>query len=84
MEQRVQTRLQVPADNLLRDPIRHRGDAQRPRPARRFRNVHPPHRLRAIASRGQPIPELVEVVREIPLEVRDRLSVYSNRSLIGP
>src|SRR3989442_2527561 len=32
MEQRIQTRLQVPADNLLRDPVRHHRDGQRPRP----------------------------------------------------
>src|SRR5439155_12266520 len=30
-----------------------------------------------------PIPELVEVVRKISLEVRNRLSVYSSRSLVG-
>jgi hypothetical protein len=29
MEQRVQSRLQIPADNLLRDSIRHRWDGQR-------------------------------------------------------
>src|SRR4029434_1002730 len=30
-----------------------------------------------------PIPELVEVVRKISLEVRNPLSVYSSRSLVG-
>jgi hypothetical protein len=50
MEQRVQSRLQIPADNLLRDSIRHRWDTQRPRSAPRFRNVHPPHSLWEIAS----------------------------------
>jgi len=50
MEQRVQARLPIPADNLLRDSIRHRWDTQRPRPARRLRNIHPPHRLGEIAS----------------------------------
>src|SRR5271156_111949 len=83
MEHRVPSRLQIPADNLLRDSIRHRWYAQRPRPARRLRNVHPPHRLREIAPRGQAIPELVEIVREINLKVRDRLPVYSSRSLVG-
>ena len=29
VEQRVQSRLQIPADNLLRDSIRHRWDSQR-------------------------------------------------------
>src|SRR6202158_3120708 len=50
MEQRVQSRLQIPADNLLRDSIRPRWDPQRPRPAPPLRNVHPPHRLGEIAS----------------------------------
>jgi len=36
MEHRVQARLQIPADNLLRDSIRHRWYTQRPRPAPAF------------------------------------------------
>src|ERR1017187_1554144 len=83
MEHRVQARLQIPADNLLRDSIRQRWDTQRPRPAPRLRNVHPPHRLGEIASRGQSVPELVEIVLEINLKVCDRLPVYSSRSLVG-
>jgi len=54
-----------------------------PRPARRLRNVHPPHRLRKIASRGQAVPELVEIVREINLEVCNRLPVYASRSWLA-
>src|SRR5258708_30981534 len=57
MEQRVQSRLQIPADNLLRDSIRHRWYTQRPRPAPRLRNAHPPHRFAQIASSGKSIPE---------------------------
>ena len=83
MEQRVQSRLQIPADNFLRDAVRHRWYTQRPRPARRLRNVHPPHRLREIASRRQSIPELVEIVHQINLKVCDRLPIYSSRSSVG-
>src|SRR5213594_3006696 len=39
--------------------------------------------IREVAPRGHPIPELVEVVRKISLEVRNRLSIYSSRSLVG-
>jgi hypothetical protein len=41
------------------------------------------NRRRKIAPRRQPVPQLVEVVRKISLEVCDRLSVYSSRSLVG-
>src|SRR5262245_59429864 len=40
-------------------------------------------RNRGIAARRQPVPELVEVVREISLEVCNRLVVDACRSLIG-
>src|SRR6202035_4950009 len=36
-----------------------------------------------VVRAGQPVPELVEVVGKISLKVRNRLSVYSGRSLVG-
>src|SRR5580698_710025 len=83
MEHRLQPRLQVPSDNLLGDSVRHRRDPQRSRTTTRFRYVHPPHRRWEVAPRGQPVPEFVEVGRKVNLELRNRLSVYASRSLIG-
>ena len=83
MEHRFQQRLQVSANNLLADTVRNRRNPQRPRPSGRFRYVHPAHGRRHIAARRQPIPELVEVVAEAILEVLDRLSIHTSRSLIG-
>src|SRR4029077_11211969 len=41
------------------------------------------HRRREVAPRGQPVPELVEVTGEAGLKLRNRLSVYASRSLVG-
>src|SRR5580704_15420018 len=60
-----------------------RRNAQRARATVCLRNIDPPHRRRKIAPRRQPVPQLVEVVRKISLEVCDRLSVYSSRPLVG-
>src|SRR4029077_14743759 len=78
-----QIRLQVPTGDLLSDAIRDRRNAQRARATVCLRNIDPPHRRRKIAPRRQPVPQLVEVIRKISLEVCDRLSVYSSRSLVG-
>jgi len=83
MKDRLQGRLQKATDDRLGDAIGDRRNAQRPRPAIRLRNVDPPHRRRKVAPRGHPIPELVEVAREVGLEVRNRLSIHSSRSLVG-
>src|SRR5580704_13908912 len=83
VKHRFQTRLQVPTGDLLSDAIRDRRDAQRSRATVCLRNIDPPHRRRKVAPRRQPIPQLVEVVRKISLEVCDRLSVYSSRPLVG-
>src|ERR1700756_4953719 len=75
--------LQETTGDFLGDAIRYRRDAQRARAAIRFRNFHSPHRQRKVAPRGQAIPKLVEVVRKISLELRNRLSIYSGRPLVG-
>ena len=48
-----------------------------------LRDHYPPNRWREVAPRGQSIPQFVEVARELCLEIRDRLSIYSSRSLVG-
>jgi hypothetical protein len=83
VEDRLQQGLQVTADNLLGDPVGNRGNAQRPRPAVRLRDVHPAHRWRHVTARRQPVPELVEVTGEPGLELLNRLAIYSSRSLVG-
>src|SRR5208337_2843128 len=83
MEHGFQARLQIPTDNLLRDAIGYRRDAQRTRAAAGFGDVHPPHRWREVAPRGQPVPEPVEVARKSRLELRNRLSIHSSRSPVG-
>ncbi len=82
MEYWFQNRLQVAPGDFLGDSIGDRRNAQRPRTAIRFRNIDPPHRRRKVASRGQPVPEHVEVVPKISLELRDRLPIHSSRSLV--
>src|SRR5206468_2057327 len=84
MEDQFQDGFQVPLDDFLGDSVRDRGNSQRPgfRFAVALWDVDPPNRWRQVAPRGHSIPELVEVVREISLKVRDRLSVYSSRPLV--
>src|SRR5215467_1621918 len=82
MKHWLQDRLQIMTDDLLSDAIGDRRDAQRPRPTIRFRDIDP-HRRRKVAPRGYPIPEFVEVAREVGLKVRNRLSIHSSRSLVG-
>ena len=59
----------------LRDSIRNRRYSQRSCSSALLRNLHPPHRLWMVAARGHPIPELVEIFREIPVELLKRLSI---------
>src|SRR5262245_33357651 len=77
--------LKVPLDNRLGDSVGDSGNPQWPRPSSSisFRDIDPPHRRRMITARRQPVPELVEVVRKISLEVRNRLAVDACRSLVG-
>lgn len=60
-----------------------RGNPQRPRLAFALRDVDPPHRRWEAAAGRQPIPELVEVVLKVSLELFDRLAVHAGRSPIG-
>src|SRR5215472_6441916 len=83
MEHRLQIRPQVASGALLGDTVGDRRAAQRARATVGLRNLDPPHRRRKIAPRRQPVPELVEVVRKINLEVCNRLCVYPSRSLVG-
>ena len=84
MERRLQTRLQVATGNFLSDTVSDSWNAQRASTAIHLRNIHASHRRRKSSSpMEQPVPELIEVVCKISLKVRNRLSVYSSRSLVG-
>jgi hypothetical protein len=83
VEVRLHERFQEPFDHHLGDAISDRGYPQRPGSTIILRYVHPSHRRRKIAARRQPIPELVEVVRQISLEVRNRLTIHASRTLVG-
>jgi hypothetical protein len=76
-------RFQEPFDNHLGNAVGDRGNSQRPCLAIALRYVDPPHRRRKVAAGRQSIPELIEVVLKISLEVRDRLVVHTSRSLVG-
>src|SRR4028119_2322035 len=58
------------------------GRPRRAGPPSPLGDAPPPHRRREVAPRGQPVPELVEVVGEAGLELRDRLSIHSGRPLV--
>src|ERR1700730_3004257 len=85
MEDRLQDGLQVELDDFLGEPIRDRRNPQRSgfRLAVAIRDVDPSNRWGQVAPRGHSVPELVELIREVSLEVCNRLSVYSSRPLVG-
>src|SRR5690349_19539199 len=84
MEDELQDRFQIPLDDFLGDAVGDCWNPKRPLTATpRLRDHHPSHRRRKIAPRGHPVPHLIEVVRQISLKVRNRLSVHSSRSLVG-
>ncbi len=82
MKHRLQDRFQKTTRDFLGNAIGNRWNAQRSRPAICFWNIDTPHRRWEIAPRRHSIPELVEVALKVGLEVRNRLSVYSSRSLV--
>src|SRR3979411_1482660 len=83
VEHRPQHGLQAPTGHPLGNAICDSWNTQRPRPTIPLRNIDPPHRRRKITPGRQPVPELVEVARKVGLELRNRLSISSSRSLVG-
>ena len=84
MKHRFQYRLQVPLDDHLGDPVGDRRNPERPRCSSiAFWYVNPTHRWRKVASGRHPIPDSVEVLAQIPIEVLDGLSVDTSRPSIG-
>src|SRR6516165_6622587 len=83
METRLDYRLQMRLDDHLRHPISDRGYPQRPQATRGLRNLDETHRRREVTPRGHPIPDLVEVIRQVCLERLDGLTVHPGSALVG-
>ena len=83
MEMRFQNRLEKARDYHLRDPIRHRWNAQRTRSAIAFGNLDTTYWRWEVAARCQAIPELVEIRFEALFKLGDRLTIDTSRSPIG-
>ena len=84
MEQRFHLRLQIRPHDRLSDPVRHGGHPEHADTlACCLRYLHRTHRRREVRPRGHPIPELVEVPFQVPLELCDRLPVDTRSPLVG-
>jgi site-specific DNA recombinase len=83
MEDRFCSRSQYYRHRSLGDPVGDTRYPKRPYATSAFRYFHRPHRRRKVASRREPIPELIQVVLLILRELRQRLPVHTSRSLVG-
>src|ERR1035438_8236238 len=67
----------------LGDSVRDPGHTKRADPATmRLRDHHRPHRWRKVGARAHPIPDLVEVIPQISLELLQRLPIHSRSTLV--
>src|SRR3954469_5079242 len=82
-ECRVQVRLDDHLDNHLRHTIRYGWHSQDPLPSILLRNGNSADRRWKVASRAHPVPDLVEVVSQVGIELLDRLSIHPGRPGIG-
>src|SRR5579859_1585648 len=76
----LQLRLQISFDNSLRDAIRDCWYSQRSLPTASLVYLHSLYWRWEVAARGQAIPELVQIIFQICLELLDRLLVHAGRS----
>ena len=84
VEHGFQDRLQVALDDHLGDAVGNRRYAQRSGSATiTFRDVDAPHWRRKVAAGTHPVPDPIEVLIQIPVEIFDGLSVNSGRPLVG-
>src|ERR1019366_8818953 len=72
MEVFLQLRLQVPFGYGLGDTVRNSGNSQLPLPAPALVDLHSLHGRWKVAAGRHPIPELVEIVFQIPVKLLDR------------
>ena len=83
MEDRFHRRLQSRATTVcaIRSAIVGTPRILVPHPA--FRYLHRPHRRREVRARGHPIPDPIQIVLQILLELLERTAVHTRRTLIG-
>jgi hypothetical protein len=83
VEDRLDLPLQLHGHDRLGNPIGHGRHAKDPRAAPMgLLDLHRAHGRREVRSRGHPIPDLVQVVLKIRLELRDRLPVHPQCALV--
>lgn len=83
MKHGFQNRLQVTLDDHLGDSVCDRGYTKRPGSSRiSLRDVYTFHRRRKIASRAHPVPDPIEILAQILIEIRQRLLVYSRATSV--
>ena len=84
MEPRFRPFFQMHRHHRLRHPVRDRRHTERPDPAAvRLGDLHRPHRRGHVAPRAHPVPDLVEVVLQIGLELAQRLLVHPRSPFVA-
>ena len=76
MKMGLHTRPKCLCDNRLRDPIGYCWHSKPPEATLRFRYLYRQHRGRHVTAGGQPIPELVQIVRQVLIKVAQGLPIY--------
>ena len=83
MEDRLDVRFQIHPGHRLRDPVRHGRYPEHANPfASCFGDLHRFHRRREIAARRQAIPDPLQVVAQVLLELCNGLAIDSRRTLV--
>src|SRR5260370_38935427 len=83
MELGLQYRFQISLDHRLGDSVRDRRNSERTRLSGiTFRNVNSAHGRRKVAAGTHPIPDSIEIVTHVSLEILDSLSVNSRRASV--
>jgi len=84
VKHRFQDRFQVPFDHHLGDTVGDRRNSERPGSSGiAFRYVNATHGWREVASGGHSVPDPIEVLAQIPVEILDGLSIHTRRPTIG-
>ena len=83
MEDRVQLWFDEKLDDGLRYTVRDRGHSQLARAARCLGNLHLLDRRREVRPRRHPVPQLVQILRQVLLEVGDGLIVDAGSTAVG-
>src|ERR671918_1840580 len=68
---------------ILRHSIGYSGHPQDPFSATLFRNGDGAHWRRKVGTRTHPIPDLVEISRQVGIELLERLTIHTSRLSVG-